>query len=589
MTSKKQSHLSITKYWYYFILLAVVVLSTNNCTQNVGSSKFPNPSPENAGLLVPDGFKVKVVADSIGPARHIVVNDNGDIYVKLRRSDDEGSILALRDTTGDGKADIIKKFGPTGDEGNYETGINIYNGYLYFSSERIIFRYKMPDGNLVPQGKKDTVLIAEKEHHEHITKPISFDNKGNMYIPYGAGNNACQEPSRTPGVPGLDPCPNLKKEGGVWRFDANKLQQTQEDGERFATGIRSVVAQDWNQVNETLYIVMHGADNLHRLFPNKFTKWQNAVLPSEEMLQVTEGSNFGWPYCYYDQMQQKLVLAPQYGGDGKMIGRCSEFDDPVVGFPGHFAPNDLMFYRGSQFPEHYQNGAFVAFHGSTIRNPYPQAGYFIAFVPFENGKVSGDWEVFANGFAEVDPIVNTSDAVHRPGGLAMGPDGSLYITEDNEGKIWRIWYAGDKNEFGEEELAKMEKEKRTASNIRTPDKVKDVIQKEIAASGSGESLYNNYCASCHGRNGQGDGNRYPPLAGSEWVNGDKQRLIGVVLNGLTGNITVKNETYNNVMPQNSYMSNEEVAKVITYIRQNFDNNSSSVSPKEVQSVRENTN
>ncbi len=176
---------------------------------------------------------------------------------------------------------------------------------------------------------------------------------------------------------------------------------------------------DWNPKDKNLYTVMHGRDDLQRLFPQKFTLWESAMLPSEEFMRLTEGSNFGWPYCYYDQLQQKKVLAPEYGGDGKKVGRCSEFDDPIIGFPGHFAPNALLFYNEDQFPSHYQNGAFIAFHGSTIRNPYPQAGYFIAFVPFEDGEPSGEWEVFANGFAAVDPIVNVSDAKYRPSGLAV--------------------------------------------------------------------------------------------------------------------------------------------------------------------------
>src|SRR5690606_26428720 len=133
--------------------------------------------------------------------------------------------------------------------------------------------------------------------------------------------------------------------------------------------------------------------------------------------------------------------------------------------------NDLHFYEGDQFPERYKNGAFIAFHGSTIRAPYPQAGYFVAFVPFENGAPSGPWDVFADGFAGVDTIVNTRDALARPMGIAMGPDGSLYISESVKGKIWRIMYKGDKDEFGEAQLANMEERKKTQPNIKHPDEI----------------------------------------------------------------------------------------------------------------------
>src|ERR671932_85883 len=97
---------------------------------------------------------------------------------------------------------------------------------------------------------------------------------------------------------------------------------------------------DWNDVDKNLYVVMHGRDDLHLLWPDKFTRWQSAVLPSEEFQRVKDGSDFGWPYCYYNHMTKKKVLAPEYGGDGNIVGRCSEMDLPVMGFPGHWAPND---------------------------------------------------------------------------------------------------------------------------------------------------------------------------------------------------------------------------------------------------------
>lgn len=563
-----------------FIFLAII-----GFTQCKVKSEPPPGDPDNGGLFLPENFEAVVVADSIGRARHIAVNDNGDIYVKLRFSENgEGGNVALRDTTGDGKADIITNFGDYKDEGSLANGMRIHNGYLYFSSARVVYRHKLTQGKLVPESEMEVILTDDHEHgiHEHITKPVSFDNQGNMYVPFGAPSNACQEPKRTPGVPGQDPCPELEDHGGIWRFDPNKTGQTQKDGYKFATGMRSIVGMDWNPVDENLYVVMHGRDDLLRLWANKFSPWQSAVLPSEEFLRVTEGSNFGWPYCYYDHMQEKKVLAPEYGGDGDIIGRCSEFDLPIMGFPGHWAPNDLLFYRGDQFPERYKNGAFIAFHGSTNRTPYPQAGYFVCFVPFENGEPTGAWEVFADGFAGVDPIVNTNDAVYRPMGIAMGPDGSLYISESKKGKIWRVMYKGDRDNFGEAQLAQMEKRK-SLSHIRTPDQVDDNLQKDMEV--GGEAIYSTYCGTCHQQDGQGDSGRFPPLAGTDWVTGNKERLIQVVLNGLEGSIEVKGEIYNNIMPQHSFLSNEEVAKVLTYIRQNFGNDASAVSPEEVNEIR----
>jgi len=410
------------------LLKLLLLLTVVTCLQCNKKSKLPAGDPNNGGIFLPGNFEAVVVADSIGPARHLAVNDNGDIYVKLRYSKKgEPGNVALRDANHDGRADSIVYFGNYNNEGSLANCMRIHDGYLYFASELVIYRMKLTPGKLIPEGKIDTILTEEDSRgsHWHITKPVAFDDKGHMYVPFGAPSNACQDlirtPGGTPGFAGMDPCPELKKYASIWQFDANKTGLTQRDGRKFATGIRSVVAMDWNTIDKKLYVVMHGRDDLHFLWPNKFSAWQSAVLPAEEFLIINDGDNFGWPYSYYDHLQKKNVLAPEYGGDGKMSARDSNIRLPIMAFPGHWAPNDLLFYTGDQFPEHYKNGAFIAFHGSTNRSPYPQAGYFVCFVPFANGKPTGEWEVFADGFAVVDPIVNVSDAKYRPMGLAMGP------------------------------------------------------------------------------------------------------------------------------------------------------------------------
>ncbi|MCK5468574.1 MAG: c-type cytochrome, partial [Cyclobacteriaceae bacterium] len=405
---------------------------------------------------------------------------------------------------------------------------------------------------------------------------------GHIYVPFGAPSNACMEPKRTPGAPGLDPCPQLENYGGIWQFDANKLNQLQVDGKKFATGIRSVVALDWNKTDKNLYTVMHGRDDLLRLFPEKYNPWESAMLPSEEFLKVTEGSDYGWPYCYFDQLTGKKVLAPEYGGDGIMIGRCNIYEDPIMGFPGHWAPNDLLFYHGDQFPERYKNGAFIAFHGSTIRAPYPQSGYFIGFVPFENGQPSGNVEIFADGFARVDTIRNVSDAVFRPMGLAVGPTGELYIGDTEKGAIWKVMFTGDKNRFGKQHLSKM-KMREQMPHFKTPDLKADNLQLNHSPAAK---VYNFYCAVCHQPDGRGDGARFPPLVRTKWVTGDKDQLIGIVLNGMEGTIEVRNRTYSNVMPKHDFLSDKDVADVLTYIRQNFNNHSSAITEAEVRKVRQ---
>ncbi|MDH5398035.1 MAG: PQQ-dependent sugar dehydrogenase [Cyclobacteriaceae bacterium] len=568
---------------FYIFFLICIFYSFTSCDQK---APLPPADPDNGGLALPEGFEAVVVVDSLaGRARQMAVSEAGNIYIKLRFEREGGGNVVLSDTTGDGKADVIQEFGQYKYEGSYGTAMRIYNGYLYFSTELAVYRSRLIPGQALPDTLIETIVIDDHAHgrHEHIAKPLSFDNKGFMYVPYGAPSNACQEPKRTPGQAGQDPCPQLEQHAGVWVYAADKPNQTQKDGRQWASGIRSVVAMDWNPVDENLYIIIHGRDDLLRLFPSIYDPWQSAVLPAEELIKVTEGSHFGWPYCYYDQVQDKKVLAPEYGGDGNTVGRCSDYDLPLMGFPGHWAPNDLVFYHGDQYPERYKNGAFAAFHGSTNRAPYPQAGYFVCFIPFENGVPTGKWEVFADGFAGTDPIVNVSDATYRPMGIAEGPDGSLYLSETEKGKVWRVMYKGDKGNFGSSQLTSMEEHKQL-SHIRTPDITADNLQKGNEE--GGEYTYYRYCSACHQMNGRGASGRFPPLQGTDWVTGNKDKLIEILLHGMEGPIIVNGEPYNNLMPQHSFLSDKQAAEVLTFIRSNFGNEAEPVSEQEVQVVRQ---
>ncbi len=393
---------------------------------------------EDGGLELPDGFCATVVAEGVGPARHLAVLPNGDLYVKLRNTDGGGGIVALRDTSGDGRADVTERFGDFGG-----TGIALRNGYLYASSQTAVMRYPLAEDALAPSGSPETVVDGFPEQRQHAAKSFTFGDDGSLFVNVGAPSNACQEQSRTPGSAGLEPCPQLERHGGIWRFDADETGQTQTEDARFASGIRNAVALEWNPVARTLYAVQHGRDQLSQLWPDLYTEEESAELPSEEFVQVSEGDDFGWPYCYNDHQQDAKVLAPEYGGDGQEIGRCAEFEKPAVAFPGHWGPNDLLFYTGESFPESYQGGAFIAFHGSWNRAPLPQAGYKIVFVPLDgSGQPAGEYRTFADGFAGERPIEAPGDAQYRPTGLAQGTDGALYIADSREGRIWRVTYAG---------------------------------------------------------------------------------------------------------------------------------------------------
>jgi len=578
MMIDRMMNLMLKKFKILFLFLLATIIGC----------KSPTTQPP---LFLPQGFEATVFVDSIAETvRHMAVNKNGDLYAKFKRPSEAGVMAAIRDLNNDGVADSLVKFGEyhIPQRGSYSTAARIYKGFLYFSSQLTVYRIKLDEENLVPTGTAEIIVHDDHAHgsHEHIGKPIAFDEEGHIFVPFGAPNNACQNPKRTPLVPGQDPCPLLEDHGGIWRFDAEKVGQTQKDGEFYASGLRSIVALDWNTSDQSLYAVVHGRDDLHRLWPNHFSQWESALLPSEEFVKIEKGDHFGWPYCFYDQMQGKKVLAPEYGGDGNIIGRCADYKDPVIGFPGHWAPNDLVFYNGDAFPDHYKNGAFIAFHGSTNRAPYPQSSYFIGFVPFENGKPSGPYEVFADGFAGVDPIINTRDAEFRPMGIAFAPDGSMYIGETEKGRIWKVQFKGDRENFGPSQLVEME-ERKTLSHIATPDIVTDRIEpKDMAI---GQKIYNQYCMACHQSNGMGASGRFPPLNGTDWVTGDKERLVHLILNGMEGAIEVNGEIYDGVMPQHSFLNDDQIADVLTYIRTHFDNQAGSVTAEEVENYRKSNN
>lgn len=389
-------------------------------------------------IKLPAGFRAAVFAQQIGQARHLTVTDNGTVYVKLGRLKEGKGIVGLRDTNNDGVADVTTTFG------DYPgTGMAIKNGYLYASSNKEVYRYRLNAQNeIININEPERIVTGLLDLGQHNSKSIALDNQGNLYVNIGAPSNACQVQDRTKGSPGQDPCPILENAGGIWQFKSDKKDQTYENGVRYATGLRNVVGLDWNTTTNTLFVMQHGRDQLNNLYPEMYNEQQSAELPAEEMFEVKQaGANFGWPYCYYDGQQQKKLLAPEFGGDAKQEGRCAGVEKPVVAFPAHLAPNGLLFYTGNQFPEKYRNGAFIAFHGSWNRAPLPQKGFFVAFVPFKNGKPDGAWEIFADDFAGRQNITTTREAMYRPCGLAQGPDGSLYVSDDAKGFIWKISYS----------------------------------------------------------------------------------------------------------------------------------------------------
>lgn len=398
------------------------------------TTRVKSPKADEVTLKLPEGFTAASVAEKVGKNRHIAVAPNGDLYVKLNNLKSGKGVVVLREAAG--KLKVVNSFGDFGG-----TGIAIKNGYVYASNNTDVFRFKVNDkGEVDPKQKPEKIVTGLINRRQHESKPITLDNEGNLYVTIGAPSNSCQVKDREKGSQGQDPCSLLDSAGGIWQFKADKLNQTYKDGTRYATGIRNAMGIEWNDEVNDLYATQHGRDGLFQMFPELYDEKQGAELPAEEMMRVKKGSDFGWPYCYYDQFQNKKILAPEYGGDKMKQGRCEGVDTPVVAFPGHWAPNDIIFYTGDQFPEKYKHGAFIAFHGSWNRAPQKQKGYNVVFVPLKDGQLAGEYEVFADGFIGADEIDSPDEAKTRPCGLAQAADGSLYISDDVTGRIWKITY-----------------------------------------------------------------------------------------------------------------------------------------------------
>lgn len=272
---------------------------------------------------------------------------------------------------------------------------------------------------------------------------------------------------------------------------------------------------------------------------------------------LREGTNIGWPYTYWDPIKQARMVAPEYGGDNRKRDDNPLFAKPVVAFPGHWAPLQMAYYAGTQFPAKFRGGMFVSFHGSWNRAPRSQAGYQVAFVPFDaKGVATGTYETFADGFAGVEEFTNTGAAKHRPAGLAVGPDGSLYVGDSVKGRLWRIIYTGENS--GDLRSGK--------SGIVATSAPAALVDQDTP----GGKIYAQLCAACHMLNGSGVPGMQPALIGSRVVAGDPALLIKVLLHGPAAVLPADREKYQNVMPAlHAVYNDDELASVANYVRKNF--------------------
>ncbi len=540
---------------------------------------------DNGGITLPSGFCASVFADNIGHARQMVFAPNGVLYAntwsgRYYHNDTPhpgGFLVALKDTKGDGHADVNIRFGDTREQGSAGgTGIAFYNGALYAEVNDRIVRYALPQGAVAPSGQPDVIISGLPLTGDHPMHPFRIDGDGHLYVDLGSATNSCQRENRMPNSPGISPCKELETRAGIWRYDANRTGQRFSPAERFATGLRNGEGIAFDSSGRLL-ATQHGRDQLRENFSKLYTPEQGANEPAEELVQLTQGADYGWPYCYYDLTQNKLVLAPEYGGDGgKAVGLCANKQAPIAAFPAHWAPNDLAIYKAEQFPTAYRGGAFIAFHGSWNRAPFPQGGYNVVFQPLANGRASGPYVVFADGFAGA--VEEPGQAAHRPSGLAIGADGALYISDDKRGRIWRVTYQGPATASLQAAASPSAKPQTSTAAVQPPEGIHPRAGEQAAlpiAPGTtaaevafGERIYHGQvasapCEGCHGTDGKGTP-QGPDLTSNKWLWGDGSlpSIKHIVAAGIP-----KPKQYETPMPPmgGADLSDSQVSAVAAYV------------------------
>ena len=408
-------------------LAALLAAAAFSCTSQVLAD-------EPDGLVLPPGFHASIVAEAIPGIRHLAVRSDGVLYASTtapKNATAPSGIVAIH-LDANHHADKIEHFGSV--QGG--TGIRFDHGALYATSPTGIYRFTFAKNELTPAAAPQTVMEGMPAGGFN-NRPIAFDGKGNIYVSIGSAGNICAvAPAKGQKPVGQHPCPGLDNRGGVWQFKAAKTgQKFPADGVQIVTGLRDMDALDF-RAGDALYGIMHDRNGTHNTWPDLVSATDEDNI-AEEMHRLVKGINIGWPYTYYDEVRGIRLMAPEYGGNGKVSPPPGLYATPVLAFhPSHAAPLDMVFYQGKQFPKSYRNGAFVVRHGGLGGGGN---GFDIVFVGFDkNGKPQTPVS-FASGFA--GGTKEAAKAAYRPVGGAVGPDGSLYVADSQKGRIWRISYS----------------------------------------------------------------------------------------------------------------------------------------------------
>jgi glucose/arabinose dehydrogenase len=377
-------------------------------------------------LVVPAGFCVRSFAEKVGPVRHLVVHPTGVVVAATKLPP---GLVALSDTTGDGVADVVTPFGP----GEGGTGVTWRAGWLYFAADIGVFRMPWPAAAKAPTGEGEWVArdlpSGGTSGWAHVMKGVAVGGDGAVYVSVGSATDNCQPSPEIGPQTGLWPCPELASRAGIWRFLPPAKAGERWIGSRHATGLRNAMALAQDPLTGTLWAATHGRDLLNRAWG--WSDLESANQPAELLVAVTRGADFGWPYCMgrWRDSVTTLVVAPEYSAQERGAA-CASRAQPSAGYPGHWSPMAIA-PATAALPAPWRRGLLIAFHGSRTRAPLTEAGHVVLFQPLDTtGRPAGEHRIF----------LRTTDApgALRPAGVAIAPNGVVYVADDDHARIIRI-------------------------------------------------------------------------------------------------------------------------------------------------------
>jgi len=370
-------------------------------TRSVSNAPRVVARPPEAMPKAPPGFKVTLFRAGLDHPRHLIAASNGDV---LLAEPGEGQITLLRDTDGDGRADLVQPFI---DDLSRPHGLAIHGGYLYFADTVRVWRVPYQPGDLKPRGpiEKVTADGAIGPGGGHWTRNVAISPDGSqLFVSIGSAGNIGEEPSPRATIQSF----RIDGPSGAARAQAT-----------YASGLRNAVGIAFLPGSSRLFAVINERDGLgDGLVPDYFT-------------EVKPGAFYGWPYSYIGQNPQ-----PGFAEHRPDLVRQAAVPDLL--FLSHSAPIGLIFYQGRQFPPEYRGNAFVTLRGSW--NSGKPVGYQVARVKLRDGKPEESYEIFLDGFRIGG--TDRAEVWGRPAGIAEMPDGSLLVADDTGKTIWRVSYGG---------------------------------------------------------------------------------------------------------------------------------------------------